>query len=82
LAAGVWSLEKAWPVVAGLISDPGGDKTLLLAAIYAAAGIGTPEAVNSLVRLLNSDDIVEAAEEALFMLEVGEFGDEFEEEDW
>ena len=84
LAAGAWSLEEAWPSIAGLLSDPGGDKTLLLAAIDAAAGIGTPEAVNSLVRLLNSDDedIVEAAEEALFMLEAADFGDDSDEDDW
>jgi hypothetical protein len=84
LAAGARCLEKAWPVVAGIISDPGGDKTVLLAAIDAAAGIGSPEAIHSLVRLLNSDDddIVEAAEEALFMLEAGDFGDDSDEEEW
>ena len=84
LAAGAWNLEKAWPHVASLIADPGGDKTMLLAAIDAAAGIGTPEAVTSLVRLLNSDDedIVEAVEEALFMLEAGDFGDDSDEEGW
>lgn len=42
LAASAWSLEMAWPSVAGLISDPGIDKTVLLAVIDAAAGIGIP----------------------------------------
>ena len=83
-AAGNWQLENAWPSVARLLTDADIDKTMLLAAIDAAAGIGIPEAVNSLAQLLNADDddIVDAVIEALAMLEGG-FDDGYDEEnDW
>ena len=83
LAAGNWQLKKAWPTVACLLTNANIDKTMLLAAIDAAAGIGIPEAVNSLTRFLNADDddIVDAVNEALAMLEGGEFDDGYDEED-
>lgn len=85
LAAGNWQLKKAWPAVASLLTNAETDKTMLLAAIDAAAGIGTPEAVNSLARFLDAedDDIVDAVTEALAMLEGDEFDDGYDEEnDW
>ena len=85
LAAGNWQLKKAWPSVARLLTDADIDKTMLLAAIDAAAGIGIPEAVNSLAQFLNADDddIVDAVNEALAMLEGGGFDDGYDEEnDW
>ncbi|MCP4339885.1 MAG: HEAT repeat domain-containing protein [Desulfobulbaceae bacterium] len=85
LAAGNWQLKKAWPSVACLLSDAGIDKTMLMAAIDAATGIGTPEAINSLAQLLNSDDddIVDAVNEALAMIEGDGFDDGYDEEnDW
>jgi hypothetical protein len=85
LAAGNWELAKAWPSIARLFSDPGIDKTMLFAVIDAAANIGLPEAVNPLEKLMYSDDddIVDAANEALAMLEGGEFDDVYDEKgDW
>ena len=75
LAAGHWQMAKAWPTIARLASDPGIDKTILLAVIDAAANIGLPESVALLEKLLYSDDddIVDAAHEALAQLEEGEF---------
>lgn len=69
-AAGNWALEKAWPSIAGLFTDKGAEKAMLLAAIEAAAGIGTPEALESLRALLDSDDddVVDAVWEALAMI--------------
>lgn len=83
LAVSNWGLTEAWPSIARLFSDPGVDKTMLLAAIDAAANIDLPEAVNSLGMLLNSDDddIIDAVHEALAMLEGDEFNDEYDEQD-
>lgn len=84
LAAGNWGIVKAWPSVACLLSDNGIDKTMKLAAIDAAAGIGLPEAIDSLVEFLyaDDDDIIDAASEALAMLEGDDFDDSHEEDDW
>lgn len=85
LAAGRWELAKAWPAIARLVADPHIDKTMLLAAIDAAANIGLPESVALLEKLVYSDDedIVDAAHEALGLLEGGEFSDSIDEEgDW
>lgn len=81
LAAGNWGLTKAWPTIALLFSDSGVDKNLLLAAIEAAAGIGTPEAIACLWEVQESDDedIVEAAEDALAMLDLDDFDDEYDD---
>ena len=75
IAAGNRELKKAWPLIACLFSDAAIDKTILLAAIDAAAGIDLPEAVNSLIKFLdsNDEDIVDAANDALFMLQGGGF---------
>lgn len=83
LAAGNWELAKAWPAVARLVADPDIDKTMLLAAIDAAANIGLPESVAFLEKLLYSDDedIADAAHEALGMLEDDEFSN-IDEEDY
>jgi HEAT repeat protein len=82
LAAGHWELAKAWPTIARLVADPDIDKTMLLAAIDAAANIGLPESVTLLEKLLYSDDedIVDAAHEALGMLEGDEFDNTIDEE--
>lgn len=79
-AAGNWGLEKAWPSLAGLFTEKGAEKAMLLAAIEAAAGIGTPEALDSLRALLDSDDgdVVDAVWEALAMLREDGLEDEFE----
>ncbi len=83
-AAGNWGIKEAWPDVAKLLSSAGDDKALLFAAIDTAAGIGLPEAIVPLEKLLDSvdDDIVDAAHEALAMLGEGHFVDEYEEDDW
>jgi hypothetical protein len=83
LAVSNWGLTEAWPSIARLFSDLGVDKTMLLAAIDAAANIDLPEAVHSLGMLLNSDDddIIDAVHEALAMLEGDEFNDEYDEQD-
>ena len=78
VAAGNWGLQESWPLIQGLFASPSSDRNMLFAAIDAAAGIGTPEAVSALSRCLISDDddIVEAAEEALEMLSLDDFDDE------
>jgi len=65
------------------LSSAGEDNSLILAAIDAAAGIGLPEAIEPLTKLLDSDDddIIDAVHEALAMLGTGLFDDENEEED-
>jgi hypothetical protein len=82
LAAGQWELAKAWPTIARMVADPDIDKTMLLAAIDAAANIGLPESVSFLEKLLYSDDedIADAASEALGMLEGDEFDNTIDEE--
>ncbi len=84
LAAGNWGLEKAWPSVAAVLSDPAIEKNLLLANIEAAASIGLSEAIDPLLRLLDSDDndVIDAASEALAMLDEHEFDDTYEDDDW
>jgi hypothetical protein len=84
LAAGHWELAKAWPTIARLVADPDIDKTMLLAAIDAAANIGLPESITLLEKLLYSDDedIVDAVEEALGMLQWDEFDIMIDEEDY
>lgn len=70
-AAGSWEEDAAWEHVSGLITAKGTEKTLLLAAIDAAAAIRPEEAPEILAPLLDSRDeeIVEAVEEALLMAE-------------
>jgi hypothetical protein len=80
-AAGVWSVEAAWPHVAALVTAENVDKPLRLAAIDAVASIRPDDAVEILGELLDStdEDIVEAVHEALAMAEG--VPDEDEEDD-
>ncbi|MBC2712729.1 MAG: HEAT repeat domain-containing protein [Desulfosarcina sp.] len=83
--AGNWGIKKAWPHVAGLLDSGNDDRSLLLAAIDAAASIDLPEAKEYLGRLLDSDDddIIDAVSEALTIMGVSLFGDEYEKDnDW
>ena len=82
-AAGVWSVEAAWPHVVALVTAEETDKLLRLAAIDAVAEIGPEEAGEVLGDLLDStdEDIVEAVHEALAMAEGSSEEDEDEEED-
>lgn len=68
-AAANWEVDAAWPHVSGLVSTPGTEKPLLLAAIGAAAGIRPQEAAMLLLKLADSDDedVVDAAHEAMAM---------------
>jgi hypothetical protein len=68
-AAGNWEVDAAWPHVSGLVSSPGTDKPLLLAAIDAMTTIRPQEAATILLELADSDDeeIVDAAHEAMAM---------------
>ncbi|MBW1800130.1 MAG: hypothetical protein JRJ85_05305 [Deltaproteobacteria bacterium] len=80
-AAGNWGLAAAWPHIAELLKSAGTDRDLLFAAIDAAVGIQHPDAEITLGDLINSDDqdIVDAAHEALAMLDgLAEF-EEYEE---
>lgn len=80
-AAGIWEVDAAWSRIAGLIASEETEKSLLLAAIEAAAFIRPQEASEILGDLLNSDDedIVDAVYEALSM--TGEAWDEEADED-
>ncbi len=71
-AAGSWELDAAWPRIVALLNDPGTPKTLLLAAIGAAASIRPQEAGEMLIRLAVSEDeeIADAANEAIAMSEL------------
>ncbi len=68
-AAGNWQVDAAWSHVSGLITAQVPDRSLLLAAIDAVAGIRPQEAAAILMDLTDSDDeeIVEAAHEAMAM---------------
>lgn len=80
-AAGSWEVDGAWPHVSRLVSRPGTDKPLLLAAIDAVVGIRPQEAGMLLVDLIDSDDedIVDAVHEAMAMA-AALAGDEFDDE--
>lgn len=75
ISASNQGLEKAWPHIAKLLSTANEDLDLLFAAIEAAVNIGHPEAGLALAKLLESknDDVVDAAHEALAMLEAFSF---------
>jgi hypothetical protein len=70
-AASAWSVEAAWPKVLALLKSDVTDKTLLLAAIDAAASIRPDEAPEVLAVFLTCSDeeIVDAAQEAIMMAE-------------
>ena len=82
-AAGNWELDAAWPHVAALIGSETTEKSLLLAAIEAAASIRPEEARPVLTGLAASEDgeIAEAASEALLEPGYDEDDDEDEDED-
>lgn len=79
-AAGHQDIEESWPQIKTLLSSEESDKALIFAAIEAAVVIGAPDAMITLTRLLdaNDDEIVDAADESLAMLEA--FAAEGEEE--
>jgi hypothetical protein len=81
VAAGNWAVDAAWPQVYRLLTSPETDKPLLIAAIEAAAGIRPHEAEEILLRLTESDDedVVEAAYEAMAMLEPPLEDDDYED---
>ena len=83
-AAGNWGIKEAWPHVTELLPSTGEEKALVLAVIDAASGIGLPEAIEPLENLLDpeDDDIIDAVHEALAVLGAGQFGNEYEEDDW
>jgi len=72
-AAGNWGITEAWPAIRDVLSDQKSDINLLLTAVDAAVYIGHHEATAALNELLdhsaNNDDIVDAVEEALAMLD-------------
>lgn len=70
-AAGNWPVDAAWPHVAALIASEATEKSLLLAAIEAAASIRPREAGGILAELADSEDeeIAEAVSDALAMAE-------------
>ncbi len=70
IAAGNWGPKAAWPFITDLLADPGSEKSMLLAAIEAAAGFEPSVAIDPLERLLNTDDedIIDAVHESLAML--------------
>ncbi len=72
-AAGNWAVGAAWPHVAALIASEATERSLLLAAIEATAGIRPREARALLADLADSEDeeIAEAASEAMLMAEPG-----------
>jgi len=74
-AAGAQELAAAWPTVKSLLTSPDTDRDLLFAAIEAAAGMSPENARSILEDLADSDDeeIAEAADEALSMMEPESF---------
>lgn len=79
-AAASWNVKGAWPHVRALLGSERTEKSVLLAAIGAAAELNPEEAEPILSDLIESDDkeVVEAAKEALLM--TGDY-DDFDEDD-
>jgi HEAT repeat protein len=85
-AAGNWELDPAWDHVAALAGDSATPRSTRLAAIEAVGSIRPAEAREILTELADDDDeeIAEAAEEALMMVDAqmeADFDDEDDEED-
>jgi hypothetical protein len=82
-AAGAREMDAAWPHIAALVTSGETDRALRLAAIEAAASIRPREAATILRDLIDSDDdeVVEAAHEALAMIEPSLAGDHEDDED-
>ena len=70
-AAGNWEVDGAWSRIVALVTSEETEKSVLLAAIDAVAGIRPQEAGVFLVDLTDSDDedVAEAAYEAMAMAE-------------
>jgi hypothetical protein len=81
-AAGNWELDAAWPFIADLITSPKTEKSLRIAAIWAAASI-RPHEPDILEPLVDSydEDIAEAAMDALSEAGFAEDLDSEDEED-
>jgi len=81
-AAGTWEVDAAWSHIVALVTSEETEKSVLLAAIDAVAGIRPQEAGAILVDLTGSDDedVVEAAYEAMAMAEEPR-DDEYDDED-
>lgn len=81
-AAGRFEMTAASPLIAGLVENPNTEKWLRIAAIGAFGCISPNEARGILSELSDSEDedIAEAADEALMMMD-GSAGDEDDEED-
>jgi hypothetical protein len=81
-AAGNWGVAMAWPHIAALVASEETEKSLLLAAIDAVAGIRPEEASQILADLTESadEDIADAAHEAIAFAG-GLSEDEFDDED-
>jgi hypothetical protein len=82
-AAGAREVDAAWPHIAALVTSGETDRALRLAAIEATASIRPREAATVLRDLIDSDDdeVVEAAHEALAMIEPSLAGDHDDDED-
>ncbi len=82
-AAGNWELDAAWPHIFALVDYIATPKSILIAAIGAAAAIRPHEAREILVDLTDSDDeeISEAAIEAVTWTMPEKFDEEEDEED-
>jgi len=69
----IGGISDAWTAVSDVLSDQNTDADLLLAAIDATVNIGHHEAMSALNEFLDrssdNDDIVDAVEEALTMLD-------------
>jgi len=80
-AAGTWEVDAAWPHIVALVTSEETEKSVLLAAIDAVAGIRPQEAGAILVDLTDSDDedVVEAAYESMAMAEEP-LDDEYDDE--
>ncbi len=72
-AAGNWGIADAWPDISNILKDQNTDTDLLLAAVDATVNINHHDAMGTLNELLDrsfdNDDIVDAVEEALAMLD-------------
>jgi len=84
-AAGNWCVEAAWPQIVAMIESPDTEKSYLLAAMDAAAGVNPEAAAELLLPRTEAEDeeVAEAAHEAMEMAEAligGDWEDEDEED--
>lgn len=83
MAAASWNLKAAWPHVRALLGSERTEKSVMLAAIGAAAELNPEEAEPILHDLTESDDekIADAAREALLMTGEGDDDEDFDEDE-